>query len=108
MITVVGMGRKCGDLTLDGKAAIVDADVVVVKSAKTHAAETVATIRSDAVYCDDLYESADNFDNLNEAIVKRLISFGKKKVVFCVVGEGADDTTVQKLSGAKIIAGVSL
>ena len=108
MITVVGMGRKCGDLTLDGKTAIELADVVVVKSARTHAAETVATIRNDAVYCDDLYDGATDFDSLNDAIVARLNSFGKKKVAFCVVGEGADDTTVQKLSGAKIIAGVSL
>ena len=108
MITVVGMGAKSGDLTMDGKAAIEKADVVVVKSARTHAAETVATIRSDVVYCDDLYEQAENFDSLNQAIVNRLKSFGKKKVVFCVVGEGADDTTVQLISGAQIVAGVGL
>ena len=108
MITVVGMGRKSGDLTLDGKAAIEQADVVVVKSVRTHAADTVATIRSDAVYCDDLYEQADNFDSLNEAIIHRLKSFGSKKVAFCVVGEGADDTTVQLLDKAKVIAGVGL
>ena len=108
MITVVGMGRKVGDLTLDGRAAIEQADVVVVKSARTHVADAVATIRSDAVYCDDLYDGAQDFDSLNEAIAKRLRSFGKKKVAFCVVGEGADDTTVQKLNGAKIVPGVSL
>ena len=108
MITVVGMGRKSGDLTLDGKAAIEQADVVVVKSAYTHAAETVAAIRCDAVYCDDLYENASDFDGLNDAIATRLKSFGKKKVAFCVVGEGADDSTVQTLEGVKIIAGVSL
>ncbi|MCH5159815.1 MAG: nucleoside triphosphate pyrophosphohydrolase [Clostridiales bacterium] len=108
MITVVGMGRKCGDLTSDGRAAIEQADVVVVKSQRTHAAETVAIIRTDAVYCDDLYEDAVDFDSLNDAIVNRLNGFGKKKVAFCVVGEGADDTTVQKLSGVKIIHGVSL
>ena len=108
MITVVGMGRKPGDLTLDGKVAIEQADVVVVKSARTHAAVAVAAIRDDAVYCDDLYEQADNFDTLNNAIIARLTSFGNKKVVFCVVGEGADDTTVQQINGAKMIAGVSL
>ena len=108
MITVVGMGRKSGDLTVDGKAAIERADVIVVKSVRTHAAETVATIRNDAIYCDDLYEQADDFDSLNEAIVNRLKSFGNKKVAFCVVGEGADDTTVQLLDNAKIVAGVGL
>lgn len=108
MITVVGMGRKCGDLTADGKAAIELADVVVVKSAHTHAAETVAQIRGDAVYCDDLYDAAQDFDSLNEAIVKRLHGFGKKKVAFCVVGEGADDTTVQRLGKVNVVHGVSL
>ena len=108
MITVVGMGRRCGDLTADGRAVIEGADVVVVKSQRTHAAEAVAAIRSDAVYCDDLYEVASDFDGLNDAIIDRLNGFGKKKVAFCVVGEGADDTTVQKLDGVKIVAGVSL
>ena len=108
MITVVGMGRKTGDLTMDGKSAIEGADVVVVKSERTHVAETVKAIRNDAIYCDDLYEQADDFDGLNQAIVARLRSFGNKKVIFCVVGEGADDTTVQQLTGAKIIAGVGL
>ena len=108
MITVVGMGRKSGDLTLDGKLVIENADVVVVKSARTHAAETVATIRNDAVFCDDLYEQSDDFDILNEAIIARLKSFGNKKVAFCVVGEGADDTTVQLLDNAKVVAGVGL
>ncbi len=108
MITVVGMGRKQGDLTLDGKRTIEQADVVVVKSAKTHAAQTVAQLRSDAVYCDDLYDSAADFDALNDAIVGRLRSFGDKNVAFCVVGEGADDTTVQRLDGANIVYGVPL
>ena len=108
MITVVGMGRNVGDLTMDGKSAIERADVVVVKSERTHVAEAVKTIRNDAIYCDDLYVQADNFDSLNDAIIARLKSFGNKKVAFCVVGEGADDTTVQQLKGAKVVAGVGL
>ena len=109
MITVVGLGRKQGDLTMDGKLAIESADVVVVKSQRTHMADTVNAIRNDAVYCDDLYEQAEDFDSLNDAIIARLKSFGnKKKVVFCVVGEGADDTTVQQMNGAKIVPGVGL
>lgn len=108
MITVVGMGRKQGDLTLDGKRAIERAEKVVVKSAKTHAASSVAAIRDDALYCDDLFESATDFDSLNEAIAARLRSFENKNVVFCVVGEGSDDTTVQRLKDVAIIHGVSL
>ena len=102
------MGRKVGDLTMDGRAAIESADVVVVKSERTHVADAVKAIRDGAIYCDDLYELASDFDSLNDAIINRLKSFGNKKVAFCVVGEGADDTTVQQLNGAKIIAGVGL
>lgn len=108
MITVVGMGRKSGDLTEDGRTAILRADIVVVKSAKTHVAKTVAAIRNDAVYCDDLFETAADFDSLNRAIAQRLYSYGDKRVTFCVVGEGSDDTTVQSMHGVSVVPGVSL
>ena len=108
MITVVGMGRNVGDLTMDGAEAIRTADVVVVKSQLTHAAAAVAKIRNDALYCDDLYEKAADFDSLNNSIISFLQSFGKQKVAFCVVGDGADDTTAQLLSGANFVHGVSL
>ena len=61
MITVVGMGREVGDLTMNGAEAIRSADVVVVKSEKTHAYNAVKAIRSDAIVCDDLYVAADDF-----------------------------------------------
>ena len=108
MITVVGMGRRCGDLTADGAETIRNADVVVVKSQLTHVAEAVQTLRNDAVYCDDLYCRAQDFDQLNNLILQRLQSFGKRKVAFCVVGDGRDDTTVQLLTDAKHVDGVGL
>lgn len=108
MITVVGMGRGKDDLTAGGARAIVQADVVVVKSKLTHVAKTVATIRKDAVFCDDLYKQAENFDQLNNLIIDRLLSFSKQKVVFCVVGEGADDSTVQLMQDVAVIHGVPL
>lgn len=108
MIIAVGMGRKAGDLTLDGAEAIAKADVVVVKSRHTHAWNAVSRIRSDALSCDDLYLQAADFDELNESIIRYLHSFGSKKVAFCVVGEGSDDTTVQKMDGVKVVCGVPL
>ena len=75
MITVVGMGRRCGDLTADGAETIRNADVVVVKSQLTHVAEAVQTLRNDAVYCDDLYCRAQDFDQLNNLILQRMQSF---------------------------------
>ncbi len=108
MITVVGMGAKSDDLTFAGHKAIQSADVVVVKSQLTHMAQTVASIRGDAIFCDDIFETAEDFDQLNNQIIQRLQSFGNKKVAFCVVGDGTDDTTAQLLQDVKVVHGVSV
>ncbi len=108
MITVVGMGNKSDDLTLLGAHVIQTAQVVVVKSQLTHMKQTVEGIRGDAIYCDYLYESAEDFDDLNNKIVDFLHSFGKKSVAFCVVGDGSDDSAVQLMSDVKVVHGVSL
>ena len=104
MITVVGMGRKQGDLTADGLKAIECADVVVVKSKYTHAAQTVLQIRSDIVYCDDLAGS----DDVASAIINRLQSYKNSEIAFCVVGEGCDDPVCQRLKNVRVVNGVSL
>ncbi len=99
MLVVVGMGRNPKDLTLSGKETIGKAKYVVVKSCKTHAAKAVAQIRSDALYCDDLYETSENFDILNDSIAARLSDCSEKGLTaFCVVGDGADDSTVAALA----------
>lgn len=108
MITVVGMGNKSEDLTMLGAQTIKNAQVVVVKSQLTHMKTTVESIRNDVLYCDFLYEQAEDFDQLNEKIIQYLHSFGNKKVVFCVVGDGTDDSAVQLMDDVKIVHGVSL
>ena len=101
MITVVGMGRKSGDLTADGRKAIEKADVVIVKSQLTHAWKTVCSMRPDALSCDEYYEKADDFDAMNAEIAAFVRSFGDKNVAFCVVGEGGEDTVVQLLDSTR-------
>jgi tetrapyrrole methylase family protein/MazG family protein len=108
MITVVGMGNKSEDLTQLGAQTIKNAQVVVVKSALTHMKNTVESIRNDALYCDFIYETAEDFDDLNGKIVEYLHSFGNKRVAFCVVGDGTDDSAVQLMDDVKIVHGVSL
>ena len=108
MITVVGMGNKSDDLTMLGAQTIQKAQVVVVKSQLTHMKKTVESIRNDALYCDFIYESAEDFDDLNAKIVEYLHSFGNKSVAFCVVGDGTDDSAVQLMEDVKIVHGVSL
>lgn len=108
MITVVGMGNKSEDLTQLGAQTIKNAQVVVVKSALTHMKKTVESIRDDALYCDFIYETAEDFDDLNGKIVEYLHSFGNKRVAFCVVGDGTDDSAVQLMEDVKVVHGVSL
>ncbi|MBQ8433327.1 MAG: nucleoside triphosphate pyrophosphohydrolase [Clostridia bacterium] len=108
MITVVGMGNKSEDLTQLGAQTIKNAQVVVVKSALTHMKKTVESIRNDALYCDFIYGTAEDFDDLNGKIVEYLHSFGNKRVAFCVVGDGTDDSAVQLMDDVKIVHGVSL
>ena len=108
MITVVGMGRKQGDITADGQRAIMRADVVVVKSNLTHAWKAVAKLRDDALSCDEFYEKATDFDQMNADIAAYLRGFGDKNVAFCVVGQGPEDTVVQLLDEADIVYGVPL
>lgn len=108
MITVVGMGRKSGDLTADGRKAIEKADVVIVKSRFTHAWKTIFAMRPDALSCDEYYEKADDFDAMNAEIAAFVRSFGDKNVAFCVVGEGGEDTVVQLLDEACVCHGVPL
>ncbi|MBR2975025.1 MAG: nucleoside triphosphate pyrophosphohydrolase [Clostridia bacterium] len=103
MITVVAMGAKYGDLTLDGLTAINNADTVVAKSNKTHVATTLNSLQVDFVSCDDLYQATDDFDQLNQQIVARLVSYSNNgDVAFCVYGDGHDDSTVEALVQANV------
>ena len=113
MITVVAMGTKMGDLTLDGLTAINNADVVVAKSNKTHVATTLNSLNVDYISCDDLYQATDDFDELNQQIADRLTQCSQQgDVAFCVYGDGHDDSTVEYLYQANVpfqlVSGVSV
>jgi len=100
MITVIGMGCKTGDVTVDGIEAIKNADVVFARSAEGFVAEALSKLRSDAEF---LGESCDAV-----SIVEKLQSFKMRKVAFCVVGDGYDDETVYLLEKPNVVAGVRL
>lgn len=110
MITVVGLGSRDGDLTLKGVAAIDNAQVVIVKTALT---DTYKYFEKAGIFhetLDRFYESAEDFDDLDEQIAEYLFSLKDKQVVYCVGGNGADDRSVVKLKQiceVQIIAGVS-
>ena len=77
MITVVAMGSKQGDLTMDGLTAINNADIVVAKSNKTHVAQTLSALKVDFVSCDDIYQDCYDFDQLNQQKYPKFHSNGR-------------------------------
>lgn len=108
MITVIGIGNDKGDMTSKARSAIRRADYVTVRSNQTKAGKH---IRADESF-DILYDTADNFDELNLHIAARLHELDNEygNVVYCVDGDGYADTSVMAaaLGGEiNIIAGVS-
>lgn len=95
MIEVVGLGCRKGQITLEGAEAVKKAKHVFVKTCKT---DTFSFFEgSEVSTMDDIYDSSDNFDDLDEKIVERLLS-QKGKVVYCVNGSGYDDKSVALLA----------
>lgn len=103
MITIIGLGP--GSLALvpqQVKALLEDPAVVVV--ARTHhhpAAAELAALR-DVVFCDDLYEAADRFDDVYEAIASRVIEHSSEgPVIYAVPGSPMiGEFAVRKLVGS--------
>lgn len=93
-IKVIGLGICDGDLSLRGVGAIDTADKVLVKTALTDTYKFFAEENISNETCDDLYESAQNFDDLNQKIVERILSYKEQNIVYCVDGNGADDRSV--------------
>lgn len=109
MITVVGMGRTEGDLTLKGAAALKNAEIII---AKTSISSTFIYLEKfeNVITLDDLYEKTDDFDTLNDLITEKVLSYQDKNTVFCVDGSGIDDYSVMALkdkADIKIIKGIS-
>ncbi len=102
MITVVGVGIKRGDLTLNGRKAIKSADRVFSRAALFVRTENLAK-KHTGIF---------SYDELDEAIVSDLIEAegSGEKVVYCALGDGFTDSVVKKLgekTEIEIIAGVS-
>lgn len=109
MITVVGLGYSKEDLSFKAYETIKNAKTVFVRTAETNAGKNVLTICPDARTFDSVYESVNNFDELNEKIKTELLS--QPDCVFCVDGAGGDDRIVCELSKTEdvsVICGVSI
>ena len=112
MITVIGLGLYKDDLSFRAEKFLKKAKNIYVKTAKTPTYDFFEKNGISAKSFDDAYDAAEDFSELDEKIIKTLLSENEKgDVAFCVNGGGFDDGTVQKLkkqtNDIEIIAGVS-
>ncbi len=108
MITVIGLGGKADELTLEAKKVISNATTVAVKTFKTAAGKAVGA----SISMDEVFDESENFDRLDETIANKLAALEKNgDVVYCTDGDGMSDGVYRALerSGADVtlVRGVS-
>lgn len=96
MITVVGLGAEAGDLTEKGRAAILEAKRVLVRTAHARSYQSVVALGVAHETLDYIYESSRKYDTLNEKLAKTVASFGDG-TVYCVDGAASEDNSVKAL-----------
>lgn len=114
MITVTGLGpgsldrvpKPVRELLLD------EATTVVVRTAHHPAAAELADLR-EVVFCDDIYEASDSFDDVYDAITRRVMDLSADRpVVYAVpgspmVGEFAVRRIIERAGDVEVIAAES-
>ena len=112
-LTIVGLGREKGDLTLSAVAALKKADAVFLRTEKTSSAKTLAEHGVTFKSFDDLYDKTRSFSGLTKKIVSELRRAAKEypEVVYAVDGAVSEDLSsaelVKKIKNVGIIEGVS-
>lgn len=104
-ITIVGLGPAALDrVASEERARLLDQDrTVVVRTLDHPAARELAAMRP-VISCDDLYEAADGFDEVYEAIVARVLETAAQgPVVYAVPGSA----TVGERAVAMLLARIA-
>ena len=103
-ITVVGLGPSdMSYLTQRQRDVLLHPDTRVILRTLSHpAAEELAGLRS-VESCDDLYESLENFDEIYEAIVQRIVSAAADRDVIYGV-PGSSSVGERSVSGIQQVA----
>ncbi len=70
-VTIVGLGPAGADLLTPATLAAIEAAPVRILRTAVHPA---AAVMVDAISCDDLYESADTFDEVYAAVAERVVA----------------------------------
>jgi tetrapyrrole methylase family protein/MazG family protein len=114
MITVVGLGVNAGDLTEQGKQAILTAakegKPIVCRTANAKSYANLEALGVAHTSLDEVYERSRSFTSLNRNLASAVHALGDG-AVYCVDGAASEDNSVKLLSkkrgGVKIINGVS-
>ena len=108
MITIVGLGVARGDLTLDALEALTGGGQVLLRTARTPAADVLRERGVAFSSLDALYEETEDYDEVNEAIARAVLQAAQAgDVVFGVLGGGGIlDASVRAVCGAAKRAGV--
>ena len=108
MITIVGLGVARGDLTLGALEALTGGGQVLLRTARTPAADVLCERGVAFSSLDALYEETEDYDEVNEAIARAVLQAAQAgDVVFGVLGGGGIlDASVRAVCGAARRAGV--
>ena len=106
MIEIIGLGITDGDISMRGFEAATRASLAVFKTNKTPTYALSTRINVPSITLDEIYEECDDFDELNECVVERLIALEAEHgtIAYLINGNGCDDRTIEKLvkAGAKV------
>lgn len=112
MISIVGLGTKEGDLTLEGREAILSAKRVLVRTANTRSYKNVTALCVEHETLDRVYEKSRSFLTLHKNLAKAVRDAEREygDVVYCVDGAAIEDNSAKLLAKSKrvkTIGGVS-
>ena len=90
MITIVGLGIKKGDLTLNAAEALCGGAQVILRTKVTPAAEYLAQKGVAFESLDDVYERTEDYDEVNEEIVQAVLDAAQQMTQNTGEGSAAD------------------
>lgn len=78
MITVVGLGAEEGDLTENGKRAILEAKRVIARTALTRSYRNLAALGVEHTCLDEVYKRSRSFSTLNKNLAAEVAEIGRR------------------------------
>lgn len=111
MLTIVGLGVKEGDLSERAKQAILQAELVLVRTELAVSAKSLKNLSVPYTALDYLYEKSRSFETLKNNMVKEIKTLSKgKNTVYLVDGSVSEDVVslaIREKEDVQVIDGIS-